>query len=197
MKKQKTSSAVHADPALEHFELALARKAKIRDELAQLKKFAREIQRAVEKVKEQALPDKEERRWQKQLARLLKRETELYGKLVEVIGLVRTIPARRLKPLVLTCNSRTTTFSDIAKYIEFPQDMRICVWCASDCTNNCTSDCMTNCPNGCAVTNSSGCPYSASIGKYMQHDKRLPSKSIRKAMKLLPNGGNPSSIDWG
>jgi hypothetical protein len=204
MENKGASLASHADSALESLERALTRKDQIKTELSHLMETAQDIQMRGGKIKIELLVDeKEARRRSKQLAKLVKREIELYGELVEFVALTRTIPVRRLKPSTGVNNIQRSTppFIAAAGDDPFQQDTRLCLPTCSDCVTSSCLTCTTSCNGDCISCSSDptvGCPtctFGGIQGKDMRHDNRPDSKS-KRTLSLRKQSSNQPLIDW-
>ena len=172
MKNSRAGSTVQENPAWEDLRHALARKARIKAELARLTKSARTAP---------------------------KREALLYGRLVEIAALSRTIPARRIRPLVRAERTRVlsappsfappkTDAGDRHPIYNCATNCTDCVTSCTECVSSCSSECTTQCTSDCIACSSDptvGCPHKT-FGEQNTSGRRENSRPRRAR----------ATIDW-
>ncbi len=215
MKEQKsTVTKRQREQVIDSLEKLLARKVQIKAELAEIentiKVFTLQMEQAPKKIKSSKFLKKSDDRFVEQFGRLEKREAELRGELLEINALTRSIPARRLKPLVNEDHVRRLILDAglVGQRGKIHEGFRsgdcwtsceVCVTscnsecvactecvtsCSTDCVTNCTSDCV-QCPTECVTLCTYGCSSPCTVGGASGMLYSLP-QDLDHADKTLP-----------
>jgi hypothetical protein len=201
-----TSSTFNGDSVVERLNQAMKRKVQIKVKLAHLTKSKQEIEKQGIKIKVGILSSKKEMgRRSKQLLELMKRETELYGQLTEIVGLTRAIPVRANKLRSLSVDPSFVTVmekKDLRQKERFcPPNCSECVTsCNSECTIKCTTECFIcvpaciACPESCTTACPDGTTFSSR--KFKRHDKKRGANSIATKVNLRKHSRSQFLINW-
>lgn len=198
---------------LRNLERILARKLQIKAQIASLHESAQGLTKEMIKKKSPLYSKKEKSSNKYRLTAIKQRETELYGELVEVSALTKSIHARRLKPLVNANNVWKMAGDASLMKARSDKDFKgavtgycvtsckDCITSCTDCVTSCNSDCITHCTSDCitpcTVGDTIGCPHKT-FGEQDSsgfNTKTLSNMNLKKMM-TKKYGKNKINVDW-